>query len=72
MTAGEPISFGDNVRVRATAVTEARGLAGLVGQVAGNTLATKARQSQAAAQQRLAINRASLHSLRNELARLGN
>ncbi len=37
MTAGEPISFGDNVRVRATAVTEARGLAGLVGQVHGET-----------------------------------
>ncbi len=31
------ITFGDNVRVRATAETEARGVAGLVGQVYGET-----------------------------------
>jgi len=37
MTANIPISFGDNVRVRSTPVTEERGLAGLVGQVLGFT-----------------------------------
>jgi hypothetical protein len=31
------ITFGDNVRVRATQETEARGLAGLMGQVYGET-----------------------------------
>jgi len=31
------ITFGDNVRVRATPDTEARGVAGLVGQVYGET-----------------------------------
>ena len=31
------ISFGDNVRVRSTPVTEERGLAGLSGQVYGET-----------------------------------
>jgi hypothetical protein len=32
-----PLSFGDNVRVRVTAATEAAGLAGLAGQVHGFT-----------------------------------
>ncbi|MEK6337301.1 MAG: hypothetical protein AABM67_20455 [Acidobacteriota bacterium] len=33
----EPLSFGDNVRIRTSAGTEAKGVAGLVGQVYGQT-----------------------------------
>lgn len=36
-----PISFGDNVRVRSTDVSESVGLAGLVGQVYGETTPSK-------------------------------
>ena len=37
MQADSSISFGDNVRVRVTTVTEERGLAGMCGQVCGET-----------------------------------
>lgn len=37
MLSKSAISFGDNVRVRATSLTEGLGLAGLVGQVYGET-----------------------------------
>jgi hypothetical protein len=37
MSSGETISFGDNVRVRATPETNSLGLAGLAGQVFGET-----------------------------------
>ncbi len=37
MQADSSISFGDNVRVRVTKVTEERGLAGMCGQVCGET-----------------------------------
>ena len=36
-----PISFGDNVRVRFNELTESIGLAGLVGQVYGETMPSK-------------------------------
>lgn len=32
-----PVSFGDNVRIRSTSLTVERGLAGLIGQVYGET-----------------------------------
>jgi hypothetical protein len=37
MSSDPPISFGDNVRVRSAPETEARGLAGLAGNVRGET-----------------------------------
>ena len=37
MSDSPTITFGDNVRVRASAETEARGVAGLLGQVYGET-----------------------------------
>jgi hypothetical protein len=40
-----PIAFGDNIRVRATADTEAHGVAGLVGQVYGWTTPSVTRVS---------------------------
>lgn len=36
-----PISFGDNVRVRSTDLSESVGLAGLAGQVYGETTPSK-------------------------------
>jgi hypothetical protein len=36
-----PISFGDNVRVRSNELTESAGLAGLIGQVYGETTPSK-------------------------------
>lgn len=38
MSADQAIAFGDNVRVRSTELTEARGLAGLRGEVHGLTI----------------------------------
>ena len=37
MTENHPISFGDNVKVRETPITQAAGIAGLVGNVYGFT-----------------------------------
>jgi hypothetical protein len=40
MSSGKPVSFGDKVRVRATPETKAKGIAGLVGLVYGETTPT--------------------------------